>query len=92
MVLAKWIITNPGIIIFDEPTRGIDVGAKAEIYKIMCNYVAQGNAVIMISSEMPEAMGMSDRIIVLSNHKYSGELKREEFSQEAIAQMQFKYM
>lgn len=92
VVLAKWIITNPGIIIFDEPTRGIDVGAKAEIYKIMCNYVAQGNAVIMISSEMPEAMGMSDRIIVLSNHKYSGELKREEFSQEAIAQMQFKYM
>ncbi len=80
VVLAKWIITNPGIIIFDEPTRGIDVGAKAD------------NAVIMISSEMPEAMGMSDRIIVLSNHKYSGELKREEFSQEAIAQMQFKYM
>ena len=92
VVLAKWIITNPGIIIFDEPTRGIDVGAKAEIYKIMCNYVSQGNAVIMISSEMPEAMGMSDRIIVLSNHKYSGELKRDEFSQEAIAQMQFKYM
>ena len=92
VVLAKWIITDPGIIIFDEPTRGIDVGAKAEIYKIMCNYVAQGNAVIMISSEMPEAMGMSDRIIVLSNHKDSGELKRDEFSQEAIAQMQFKYM
>lgn len=92
VVLAKWIITKPGIMIFDEPTRGIDVGAKAEIYKIMCSYVAQGNAVIMISSEMPEAMGMSDRIIVLSNHKYSGELKRDEFSQETIAQMQFKYM
>jgi len=92
VVLAKWMITNPNIIIFDEPTRGIDVGAKAEIYKIMCNYVAQGNAVIMISSEMPEAMGMSDRIIVMSNHKYSGELKREEFTQEAIVQMQFKHM
>lgn len=92
VVLAKWMITNPGIIIFDEPTRGIDVGAKAEIYKIMCNYVAQGNAIIMISSEMPEAMGMSDRIIVLSNHKCSGELKREEFSQETIVQMQFQYM
>lgn len=92
VVLAKWMITNPGIIIFDEPTRGIDVGAKAEIYKIICNYVSQGNAVIMISSEMPEAMGMSDRIIVLSNHKYSGELKREEFTQEAIVQMQFKHM
>jgi inositol transport system ATP-binding protein len=92
VVLAKWMITAPGIIIFDEPTRGIDVGAKVEIYKIMCEYVAQGNAIIMVSSEMPEAMGMSDRIIVLSNHKYSGELKREEFSEEAIAQLQFKHM
>ena len=92
VMLAKWMITHPRIIIFDEPTRGIDVGAKAEIYKIMCNYVAEGNAVIMISSEMPEAMGMSDRIIVLSNHKHSGELKLEEFSQEAIVKMQFQYM
>ncbi len=92
VVLAKWLLTQPKIIIFDEPTRGIDVGAKAEIYKIMCNYVAQGNAVILVSSEMPEAMGMSDRIIVLSNHKYSGELKREDFSQEAIVEMQFRHM
>lgn len=92
VVLAKWMISDPHIIIFDEPTRGIDVGAKAEIYKIMCEYVKAGNAVIMVSSEMPEAMGMSDRIIVLSNHKYSGELKRNEFDQETIAQMQFKYM
>ncbi|MCF0228417.1 MAG: sugar ABC transporter ATP-binding protein [Parasporobacterium sp.] len=92
VVLAKWMITGPDIMIFDEPTRGIDVGAKAEIYKIMCDYVAQGHAIIMISSEMPEAMGMSDRIIVLSNHKCSGELDRQEFSQEAIVQMQFKYM
>ena len=92
VVLAKWMMTNPKIIIFDEPTRGIDVGSKAEIYKIMCDYAAQGNAVIMVSSEMPEAMGMSDRILVLSNHRCSGELKRSEFSQEAIVQMQFKHM
>lgn len=92
VVLAKWMITAPNIIIFDEPTRGIDVGAKVEIYKIMCEYVAQGNAIIMVSSEMPEAMGMSDRIIVLSNHQYGGELKRSEFSEEAIAQLQFKHM
>lgn len=92
VVLAKWMITDPKIIIFDEPTRGIDVGAKSEIYKIMCEYVSKGNAVIMVSSEMPEALGMSDRIIVLSNHKFSGEIKRSEFSQEAIVQMQFKYM
>ena len=92
VVLAKWMIAKPHILIFDEPTRGIDVGAKAEIYKIMCDYVKQGNAIIMVSSEMPEAMGMSDRIIILSNHKCSGELNREEFNQEAIAQMQFRYM
>jgi inositol transport system ATP-binding protein len=92
VVLAKWMITEPKIIIFDEPTRGIDVGAKSEIYRIMCEYVSKGNAVIMVSSEMPEALGMSDRIIVLSNHKFSGEINRSEFSQEAIVQMQFKYM
>lgn len=92
VVLAKWMITEPNIIIFDEPTRGIDVGAKAEIYKIMCEYAAQGNAIIMVSSEMPEAMGMCDRIIVLSNHQMSGEIERSEFSQESIVQMQFKYM
>jgi ABC-type sugar transport system ATPase subunit len=92
VVLAKWMITNPHILIFDEPTRGIDVGAKAEIYKIMCDYVSQGNSIIMVSSEMPEAMGMSDRIIVLSNHKVSGELDRSEFDEETIAQKQFAFM
>jgi ABC-type sugar transport system ATPase subunit len=92
VVLAKWILAAPRIIIFDEPTRGIDVGAKAEIYRIMCDYVAKGNAVIMVSSEMPEAMGMSDRLIVLSNHRESGEMCREDFSQERIVQHQFMYM
>ena len=92
VVLAKWMITAPNIIIFDEPTRGIDVGAKAEIYKIMGEFVSKGYSIIMVSSEMPEAMGMSDRIIVLSNHKMSGEISRSEFSQESIVQMQFKHM
>ncbi len=92
VVLAKWMLTNPKIIIFDEPTRGIDVGAKAEIYKLMCDFVANGYSIIMISSEMPEAMGMSDRIIVLSNHRMSGEIARGEFSQESIVQLQFKHM
>ena len=92
VVLAKWMITAPKIIIFDEPTRGIDVGAKAEIYKIMCEYVSQGYSIIMVSSEMPEAMGMSDRIIVLSNHRMSGEINRSEFTQESIVQMQFMHM
>jgi inositol transport system ATP-binding protein len=92
VVLAKWMISNPKILIFDEPTRGIDVGAKAEIYKIMCEYVKKGNAIIMVSSEMPEAMGMSDRIIVLSNHRVSGEICRSEFSEETLATLQFRYM
>lgn len=92
VVLAKWMLKDPDVIIFDEPTRGIDVGAKAEIYKLMGEFVAQGKAVIMISSEMPEAMGMSDRLIVLSNHRVSGELRREEFSQRSIMQMAMHYM
>lgn len=92
VVLAKWMLKEPDIIIFDEPTRGIDVGAKAEIYKLMNEFVAKGKAIIMISSEMPEAMGMSDRILVLSNHKVSGELKQDEFSQDSIMTMAMQYM
>ena len=92
VVLAKWMLKNPDIIIFDEPTRGIDVGAKAEIYKLMGDFVSQGKAIIMISSEMPEAMGMSDRIIVLSNHKMAGELQRDDFNQKTLMTMAMKYM
>nr|WP_091233516.1 sugar ABC transporter ATP-binding protein [Anaerobium acetethylicum] len=84
VVLAKWMMKNPKLMILDEPTRGIDVGAKSEIYRLMCEYVAKGNSIIMISSEMPEVMGMSDRIIVLSNGLHGGELGREEFEQERI--------
>ena len=87
VVLAKWLIKKPKLLILDEPTRGIDVGAKAEIYKIMCDFVAQGNSIIMISSEMPEVMGMADRIVVLSNRKLGGELSREEFVQENIMRL-----
>ena len=92
VVLANWMLKNPDIIIFDEPTRGIDVGAKAEIYKLMGDFVSQGKAIIMISSEMPEAMGMSDRIIVLSNHKMAGELQRDDFNQKTLMTMAMKYM
>lgn len=87
MVLSKWMIKNPRLLILDEPTRGIDVGAKSEIYKLMCEYAAKGNAIIMISSEMPEVMGMADRMLVLSNGKVGGELKRGEFVQESIMKM-----
>ncbi|MCP1103283.1 sugar ABC transporter ATP-binding protein [Lachnospiraceae bacterium PAL113] len=92
VVLAKWLIKSPKILILDEPTRGIDVGAKAEIYKLMCEFVGKGNSIIMISSEMPEVMGMADRILVLSNGKASGELSREEFTQEHIMKMSVEHI
>lgn len=87
VILAKWFLCEPKLLILDEPTRGIDVGAKAEIYKIMCDYVAKGNSIIMVSSEMPEVMGMADRIVVLSNRQFGGELNRDEFTQENIMKL-----
>ena len=87
VVLAKWLLTEPEIIIFDEPTRGIDVGAKSEIYNLINDLVLQGKSAIIISSEMPELIGISDRIIVMSQGRIKGELSREKFSQEIIMQL-----
>lgn len=84
VIIAKWLASNPDLIIFDEPTRGIDVGAKYEIYKLVNSLVEEGKTILMISSEMEEVMGVSDRIIVLSEGKISGSLNREEFNQESI--------
>jgi ribose transport system ATP-binding protein len=84
VVLAKTLATNSKVLIFDEPTRGIDVGAKQEIYNLMCELANQGIAIIMISSDMEELLGMSDRIIVLSEGKMSGEVSKSEFSQDYI--------
>lgn len=84
VVLAKWLFTGSKVLIFDEPTRGIDVGAKSEIYKLMNELAAQGVAIIMISSELPEILGMSDRILVMHEGRIAGELSREEATQEAI--------
>ena len=84
VVLAKWLASDPEILILDEPTRGVDVGAKAEIYKIMNDLAAKGMAIIMISSEMPEIVNMCDRIVVMSEGKITGELEKEEFDQEKI--------
>ena len=77
------------MIILDEPTRGIDVGAKRDIYLLMGELVQAGKALIMISSEMPEVMGMSDRIMVLSDGRIMGFVDRENFDQEKLMQMQF---
>ncbi len=84
VLLAKWMFTEPDILILDEPTRGIDVGAKRDIYLLLGKLVQQGKAVIMISSEIPELMGICDRILVMCEGNYSGEVQREEFSQERI--------
>ena len=84
VVFAKWIAQNPLILILDEPTRGIDVSAKYEIYKIMVDLARQGMGIIMISSELPELLSMADRIMVIANNRISGTLNRDEFSQEKI--------
>jgi inositol transport system ATP-binding protein len=84
VVLAKWLLNDPEIIILDEPTRGIDIGAKAEIYKIIGQLAEQGKTVIMISSELPEILGLCDRVIVLYHGRISAEFERGAFTQENI--------
>ena len=84
VVLSKWLFADPQVLILDEPTRGIDVGAKFEIYNIMNELVAQGRGVVMISSEMPELLGMCDRIYVMNEGALAGELAAAEASQERI--------
>jgi len=84
VVLSKWLFTNPKVLILDEPTRGIDVGAKYEIYKIINELASQGVGIVIISSELPEVLGMSDRVIVMQEGKVTGELTREEANQEKI--------
>ena len=87
VVLAKVLAAQTKIIIFDEPTRGIDVGAKQEIYNLMDNLTRQGISIIMISSDMEELLGMSDRIAVLSEGSIAGELTKSEFSQIAVMEL-----
>lgn len=86
VVLGKWLAAKPRILVLDEPTRGIDVGAKAEIYKLINQLTAEGIAVLMISSELPEVMGMSDRILVMYEGRITGELTREEYTEELVMQ------
>ena len=87
VVLAKWLLGEPEIIIFDEPTRGIDVGAKHEIYELINALSEQKKAIIVISSEMPELMGICDRLYVMSEGYITGELNKDEFNQEAIMRL-----
>jgi len=84
VVLAKWLALNPKLLIVDEPTRGIDVGAKAEVHLLLSRLAQQGVGILMISSELPEILGMSDRILVMREGRIAGELSRAEATQEAI--------
>jgi len=92
VVLAKWLSTDPKILIMDEPTRGIDVGAKAEVHALMSQLAQHGLAILMISSEMPEIMGMSDRVIVLCQGRVTGEFLRETMTQEEIMTAATKFV
>jgi inositol transport system ATP-binding protein len=87
VVLGKWMLSEPNVLVLDEPTRGIDVGAKYEIYKLMGDLAAEKRAVIMVSSELPELIGLCDRIYVMCKGEISGELARSEFTQEAIMRL-----
>lgn len=87
VALGKWLFTHPNVLILDEPTRGIDVGAKYEIYTLMNELVAKGLSVIMISSELPEVLGMSDRVYVMAEGKFTGEIPIEDATQEKIIEM-----
>ncbi len=84
VLVSRWLLTLPDILILDEPTRGIDVGAKAEIHRLMCKLAQDGKAIIMISSELPEILGMSDRVLVMHAGKVGGEFARKDATQESI--------
>ncbi|MDR3765626.1 MAG: sugar ABC transporter ATP-binding protein, partial [Butyricicoccus sp.] len=84
VLLSRWMLTDPDILILDEPTRGIDIGAKSEIYRLMSDLAGQGKAIIMISSELPEILGMSDRVVVMHEGKVTGILDAKDATQEKI--------
>ena len=84
VVLGKWLLTNPRVLILDEPTRGIDVGAKKEIHELMCELAGQGVSIIMISSELPEVIGMSDRIVIMHEGRKKGEVSGKNVTQEEL--------
>ncbi|MDL2295444.1 ATP-binding cassette domain-containing protein [Lachnospiraceae bacterium OttesenSCG-928-E19] len=92
VILGRWLLTEPEVLLLDEPTRGIDVGAKYEIYQLIIDLAAKGKSVIMVSSEMPELLGVCDRIVVMSNGRVAGELSAAEANQEQIMSYAAKYL
>lgn len=91
VIIAKWLLNNCDILIFDEPTRGIDVGAKSEIYKIMNDFAAMGKSIIMISSELPELIRMSDRVLVMCEGEHTGTLSADDINQKTIMKFATKH-
>jgi rhamnose transport system ATP-binding protein len=87
VVLGKWLATDPKVLIVDEPTRGIDVGTKAEVHRLMSELAGQGVAVLMISSELPEVLGMADRVLVMHEGRLTGELSRAEADEESVIRL-----
>jgi ribose transport system ATP-binding protein len=87
VVLGKWLARTPRVLILDEPTRGVDVGSRSEIYALMDKLAADGVAIWMISSDLEEILGMSDRVLVLHEGRMSGELSRSELSEEAVMRL-----
>jgi methyl-galactoside transport system ATP-binding protein len=89
--MGRWLLTNPEVLLLDEPTRGIDVGAKYEIYQLIIELAQKGKVVIMVSSEMPELLGICDRILVMSGGRLAGEVDVKEATQEKIMTLAAKY-
>ena len=84
VVIAKWLATEPDLLIIDEPTRGIDVGTKAEVHRLLSELAGQGLAILMISSELPEVLGMADRVLVVCEGRITADIPRDEATPEAV--------
>lgn len=87
VVLGKWFLRKPKVLLLDEPTRGVDVGAKQEIYRIICEFAAEGGTVVMISSEIDEVLGMSDRIMVMRSGQSAGIYRRQEADAQSLVHL-----
>ena len=92
VILGRWLLTDPEVLLLDEPTRGIDVGAKYEIYQLIIDLANRGKVVIVVTSEMPELLGICDRIMVMSGGRLAGEIDAEEATQELIMTYAAKYV
>ena len=92
VILGRWLLTDPEVLLLDEPTRGIDVGAKYEIYQLIIDLAKQGKTIVMVSSEMPELLGTCDRILVMSGGKLAGEVDAKTATQEEIMTLAAKYV